>query len=126
MNPRENFALVVYVLFLTFIGFWFFGDRAHCAEPEPRLVASPPVHLICHRFLHYNGLEETGFDTDQNGTADFIELRRTDGTFKPFRHALFYLAVAPDGLVWVGWVDVNEDGINGNEKRYYRRPSGDR
>ncbi len=91
-----------------------FGDVAEGAEPI--LISAPEQAYQCGVKSLLNGLTEIAYDTDQNGIADKFTLTRQGIT-----HPLFYAQDANEDGRWEMVVkDIEEDGVNGNEREYLK------
>ena len=73
----------------------------------------------CYEIIQQNGMVEIGYDRDADDKADWITIHRVDRDQAPMQHALFYaLDVDGNGQWEMVWIDLNEDGWNGNEELY--------
>ncbi len=94
--------------------FLIFGGAVEGSEPI--LISIPKKSHQCGIKTLLNGLKEIAYDTDQNGVADQFSLLR-QGMSQP----LFYARDANEDGRWEMVVkDIEEDGVNGNEREYLK------
>ncbi|MCF8719250.1 hypothetical protein [Nitrospina gracilis] len=121
MYPQVKF-LIVFNIVMSLLAILLVWMDESWAGDVVRVAPVPAQEFICETHLNFNGLWETHYDQDADGTPEYMTLTRTDNMQAPSPHPLFYFVDYDQVDGWdAAWADLEEDGINGNETLYWSK-----